>query len=206
MRRFKNKFLLDQAVKFCGYGAICNGFAAIRLDVQKNQTEFASWYSCRETFGGYFDEHTKIIAFGLGHGNGASLEEEIHSLVSFFKRIETKLGRKDNIYFQRTSQTRTVLVHIPKWWRAEQIRRDILTILLRAGRLFKGNVEKALHAIDYYKVTKEAFSKFFKGYTKLKTDYSYHGWVDYFDFRFAHSSHRDQRLNNLLKPRAIKKK
>ena len=138
--------------------------------------------NCRETFYSLWGETTKYMFFNAG------TRGKILNLSLFFLEVEKKLGLKpeDRLKFAFAPKGYTLITLTP-WWTKNDVRRQIMTILLRCGTAFTGDFHSALISDPYSKGTENAMLAFLEGRTnstsvagKIKD-----GWVNFFSDKDA---------------------
>jgi hypothetical protein len=139
------------------------GFGLCRLNKKEPKcSPTGNWFSCREIFAGSFTKVTSQFFFGVSNF------AECQSIAYFFMEVEKRLGITDNVCIQPTDYNNLVIIHIPKWWRANYARRQLFTILLRCGVYYAASFEEALKAVNYSSATLKAVNKFLEGNTYVR--------------------------------------
>lgn len=144
-----------------------------------------TWHRCREQFASKFTSETE--GFYFGHTHGASI-----AVASFIAKTEhiLSIANKFEKYsqFSLTNRPYAVWIQPSEFWKVCQIRRSLLTILLRCGIQYdveKDNYEAALKSDKYALETQKAIRRFLFGYTKFNKPEqvvysSYTGWRELF--------------------------
>lgn len=150
-----------------------------------------SWEKCRETFAYKFTEvlHGFYFCHVLNEG---------YNVASFIAKTEEIIGFVDYLYsfapskFCKTNQGDVLWVEPSRFWSKYEIRRQLFTILLRAGMNYNpsvNNYEEALWGEDkignsYARETQLAITRFLFGFTcpvDSKNLYGYKvGWRETF--------------------------
>lgn len=147
-----------------------------------------SWEKCRETFAYKFTE--VLYGFYFCH-----VLNEWHNVASFIAKTEEIIGFVDYLYsfapskFCTTNQADILWVEPSRFWSKYEMRRQLFTILLRAGMNYNpsiNNYEEALWGEDkmgnsYAKETQLAITRFLFGFTLPVNDpclLSKVGWRD----------------------------
>jgi hypothetical protein len=145
-----------------------------KIDEKNGVLYRGSWYGCRETFSRYFSAKSKILLMGTDSAI------KINNCARFLADCETRLRiDKSKIISCNDNNGKPVVgVILNTWWTENLMRRQLLTVLLRAGQNYQGNFDKALESYVYSARTKEAIYKFFDGYTIFPKFRG--GWVNNF--------------------------
>lgn len=134
--------------------------------------------SCREIFLDCFF-NSKVTQFLFSHP-----KDKRQNLIDFMNAVEDRLGNKrSRIKILPTARATVSIVYVTQWWRKDDMRRALLTILLRCGRNYNleaDNFQEALYSDKYAKQTKEAVEAFFRGRTVYKGSNAIDGWVTLF--------------------------
>lgn len=144
--------------------------------------------TCRESFHSYTDGKVRKFAFMHRGGKGKAI-------AAFIKKFEDKLGlsQKDRCEFIATQFNNVTCIKIPSWWSDHQMRRSLLTILIRnCGPNYlrsKDNFDTALYNHEYITGTKMAVERFLEGYTHYTGEVT--GWV--YQFRYNGRGSWDQK-------------
>ena len=142
-----------------------------------------TWWKCREQFAPYFTDITKEILFTCKAGNQERIALFIERCEQILKISSSKL---DHSKFSTTDKNFVLHVNPSEFWTAQEMRRQVFTILLRCGQFYepkKDNVEEALWSEPYAVETKDAIIRFFFGCNNFITDSKYIdkiGWVNTF--------------------------
>lgn len=154
------------------------GSFALAKTLSKNNIKRSShWYSCREEFDDVFTGRAKSFFFyDSKKGN---------NITRFIKEVEKRLKvepRSNILGFKNLSNVTSI--EFSKWWVANGMRRQFLTVLLRCGVNYKNNFNNALYSTSYTKETEEAVKRFFKGFIDYKGKTGQwrggNGWVGHF--------------------------
>lgn len=141
------------------------------------------WVDCREDFANYL---TSSHLYGLYHARKflfiTNHPERVRDFIAEFEE-RLKITKKTKIL--PTDKDNIVLVKPSEFWETP-VNHSLLTILLRAGNLYKKikgectekSFKKALKH-DYLVKTKKAVNRFIKGHTKYNGK-EFAGWVDHF--------------------------
>jgi hypothetical protein len=142
------------------------------------------WENCRERFAKTFTACT--TGFYFKHEPGQS-----PGVAGFIFKTESILKLADYSRFAETNRASVMWAEPAQFWKECQMRRSLLTILLRAGMVYepeKDNYEEALFRQEYVVPTKRAVLRFLFGFTKylgpdLSTDgaVQFRGWKSVFD-------------------------
>lgn len=177
-----------KAVKPSSYGGPQIGYFAL-----DSEYGTLSWDKCREQFAQRFCEATSGFFFCHNIDEGYRVAE-------FISKTEEILGFTDYLHsyapstFCKTSRNDVLWINVSRFWVAHEIRRQFLTILLRAGMGYdsaRNNYEEALWAMRgfdqdrlYCQETKNAVMRFLFGFTEyIATDIQpthRGGWVEVF--------------------------
>lgn len=154
------------------------GFPAGPSYQVKYSNDKTLWHPCREVFYWRFKRSTKTIYLSYNHPN-------VKTLAKFFAAIEwrMKLKPKDRLKFITYENAPLVVgVEVSAFWRFNRLRRELLTILLRAAFMQKKmDYEKIINSDAYLCNTKKALKLFISGKTKLKKQFRGRiGWFDTF--------------------------
>jgi hypothetical protein len=117
------------------------------------------WHSCRETFHRVCTrQKVKKFLFRTPVPN---------KVIAFMEGIQDKLKLEgsDRLKILRTNFKNIVCVFMSRWWRV-QIRRSLLTVLLRASRSSRVNSWEAIGPKNKYLGNQIAFRRFMNGHTK----------------------------------------
>lgn len=120
------------------------------------------WENCRERFHKAFIETTD--GFYFKHHPGQSC-----NVASFILKTESILNESIFSRFAETNRDTIMWIEPSKFWKCCQMRRSLLTILLRCGMLYeldKDNYEEALFKQEFIVPTKRAVMRFLYGFTK----------------------------------------
>jgi hypothetical protein len=140
----------------------------------------SEWYFCRESFHIHFNDHNKrpkqFLLFV--DDNGEAVER-------FIKKAEKRLHVDVPTEILGFKNCRNVVcVRFSPWWKQNEARWQLFTILLRCGLDYHGHFNNALwnSADGYTEQTREAVERFFDGYTHFTTDgmTGGEGWVYWF--------------------------
>lgn len=119
------------------------------------------WENCRERFAKVFTEQT--TGFYFKH-HGASAD-----VAAFILKTENILKEDEQSKFAETNRPSIVWLEPSAFWKACQMRRSLLTVLLRCGMMYecdRDNYEEALFSQEYIVPTKKAVMRFLFGFTK----------------------------------------
>lgn len=139
-----------------------------------------TWYSCRESFSPCFTPKTPGILFSV-----ANVTEQ-KQVIAFIGEIETRLNLAERTTFIPTDNARILVVQLSPWWRTNLAKRQLLTILLRCGRVYTGkNFDAAVSSQNYLASTLVAFNHFMAGNYFVKPGGNERikkagGWFNYF--------------------------
>ena len=177
-------------VKKSAYGPPGVGFFAA-------DSEFSlSWEKCREQFAHKFTE--VLHGFYFCH-----IPHEGFNVASFIAKTEEIIGFADFLHsygpskFCETDKADVIWIEPSRFWSSHDMRRQLLTIMLRAGMNYNpsiNNYEEALWEKDkmgnnYAAKTKAAITRFLFGFTNYVNDssvvgFNYKtGWVTTFEDR-----------------------
>lgn len=126
------------------------------IDIQPLQFDH-----CRERFAATFNENT--TGFYFKHSPGRSKD-----IASFIIKTESVLGNLFFSEFAETNRDSIIWVCPNMFWKQCPMRRSLFTALLRAGDLYRSdidNYESALFGYNYLQVTKKAVIRFMFGFT-----------------------------------------
>jgi len=151
------------------------------------------WVSCREEFvRWYINENSTCFYMSM-----RSTEYPL-VVIRFIAKFEEKmrLGQRNRLKFIRYRNNRRVLkIVTSRWWMANQARRELLTILLRApikrystrGVVYKRATDfnKILKQCRYLHDTEVAVQKFIAGRRNLRDSHYFEGWVDTFNKKWG---------------------
>lgn len=117
------------------------------------------WKKCREQFNLCWNEKSTSLIY-CHEGN---LSESIGEFISKF---ETKLGLKELSQFYRTSYITMTAIKVSPFWVECPIRRQLFTVLLRAGRNYQlgADIQTALDSTQYTQQLKSCIDLFLAGY------------------------------------------
>lgn len=138
------------------------------------------WEHCRETFDNHFPRGQYFLFYtdekGTKHKRG-------ENVARFIAEVEKRLKvnpKSEILGFKNVSNI--ICVGMSKWWKENRARRQLFTILLRAGLKYHKNFESALYSYEYAEQTRDAIERFFQGYTHCaKKMTGTKGWVTHFD-------------------------
>lgn len=140
--------------------------------------------SCRERFAKSFVHDT--IGFYVLHKRGYN-----KNVAAFLLRTESILGIESKSEFATTNRQTILWVQPSMFWKECQMKRSLLTILVRCGNnyfLDEDNYEDALFGHEYIVPTRRAMTRFLFGFTKyvgpdISTESSVQikGWKSIFD-------------------------
>lgn len=167
-----------EKIKITGGTHYAGQFGFPVFSATKTSAAIHNWIGCREVFSHSFKK--KIEEFAFSHKKGVGL-----NIQAFINAFEQKLRLKKNkTLIHLTSSSTVSIVVVPEWWRKYAIRRQLFTILLRAGQNYepkKDNFEKALYSDPYATATKEAVKSFLNRHTFCKKNQINHkGWRETF--------------------------
>lgn len=164
------------------------------------------WDHCREQFAPKFNSDTR--GFYFSHHS-----DKHQNIGEFLTKFEEIIGHNQNFStFCQTSRSTILWVEPSRFWLDCQMKRSLLTILLRCGQNFNlnyDNFDSALFDETYYKEniwakeTRKAILRFLFGFTKFTGQYINvtetttiikHGWRE----EFATLSEKDIRQRLIL--------
>ena len=139
-----------------------------------------TWYTCREQFATPFTNDKKEILFC----HNANCDKKI---VLFIRKVEEILNfslseeneKVEPIEFCKTTHPHVLYLKISNFWSSCEMRRQLLTILLRCGQNYnsttgvdyvENNFEQALWSEIYASGTKNAVMRFLFGFTEYIND------------------------------------
>lgn len=163
------------------YDQVNGSFAMGERLANKQVERVTEFFYCRETFASEFEDDKQASVLMSVKNMGVAelvfqffaMSEEMLGIippseVGFFK------GRGDLILIQPNS-----------WWAENEVRRQFMTVLLRAGLRYDGiNYYKTLYGTDYTLTCKQAVDKFFDGHTHLSGQVKMSGstgWQEIFE-------------------------
>jgi hypothetical protein len=128
--------------------------------------EKISWVKCREQFAPKFSSYINGIYFVHEKDKG-------ESVAAFILQAEKVLGvsYKDRSAFSKTNKDCVIWVNVSPFWKECELRRSLLTILLRAGMNYsieENNFSKTLFSNLYVKQTEMAIKRFFFGFVNFR--------------------------------------
>jgi len=138
------------------------------------QYRMCNWIYCREDFHGWNRYNKKWLFAHKGHDR--------ENIISFFSRIEKKLGIIPKTVFCATQRKWVTVIIMSSWWR-KSLRRSLFTALLRASLKYdrkKRNFDAALYSVSYLKNTKYAISRFMRGYANFHLKWGFEQWYSAF--------------------------
>lgn len=118
--------------------------------------------TCRERFARNFDENT--IGFFLKHPS-----DKGYNVACFLRKTECVLQQTEFSSFSETNRDTILWIEPCAFWKECQMRRSLLTILVRAGMVYdfkNDNYEEALFKQEYASPTRLAIQRFLFGFTK----------------------------------------
>ena len=130
--------------------------------------EQISWVKCREQFAPKFSSYINGIYFVHEKDKG-------ESVAAFILQAEKVLGvsYKNRSVFSKTNKDSVIWVNVSHFWKECELRRSLLTILLRAGinySIEENNFSKTLFSNPYVKETETAIKRFFFGFVNFKAN------------------------------------
>jgi hypothetical protein len=157
-----------------GFGTISNSYHIVDRG-----------HSCRELFFNYYFNSKNCAKKSFAYGVLNS--KEAKSIKLFFESVENrlKIPQHERAILTPVDTDHSLLEAVPRWWAMNSARRQLLTILLRAGAKYnpENGVSDALDSYKYSKETKPSINYFFDGHTKPKKDSIFTsdiGWVSRF--------------------------
>lgn len=155
--------------------------------------ETLHWHHCREQFAVVYTQHTPGFFFSHPPEKGENIAE-------FLNKFEQILGLEglNSPYpystFAGTGCHSVLWVEPSRFWSSCQMRRSLLTVLLRCGINYQNNFDEALFSDQYEqnlyaRETKNALLRFMFGFTRYTGNFpppgSYtsvlkHGWKEEF--------------------------
>lgn len=133
------------------------------------------WYFCRERF------HAAQTHRGYRRFAFCCKASQRKHVRKFIAAIEDrlKLRKKDRLKIRDTDNDRVLFIQTGAFW-SKRPARDLLTILLRAGRKYRSSVKNVLSKGRYLRSTKDAVEMFLDGHTRLRCGVGWYGWRDTF--------------------------
>jgi hypothetical protein len=144
------------------------------------------WHICRETFSSYIGAAKPFVFY-------KSSPAVLKRVINFIERAQDilQLHEKNRAKPRPTNHEDIVAFRMPQWWLRSTMRMSLFTILLRAGRTYRGrNTSRTLKTFwktadksKYLKNrgTNRAFRRFMEGHTIYKGDGNQ--WVNAFSGR-----------------------
>lgn len=137
-----------------------------------------SWFFCRERF------HSRLNFDKVEYFLVYYKYKDITILEKFISEIEDKLKlkAKDRLVFVPFEEN-TILFKVSNWWKKNNLRIQILSIIVRAALVYAGksySFEGIVNSEKYLHQTQKAFRKFLSGKTR------YLGKVDKVDGWYSH--------------------
>ena len=133
----------------------------------------SDWETCRDEF------HDRLRSFPPWIALFCHQHNRSYAVASFMDRVERLAGVKPQSLVGPTQFSRISYVRISKWWLEDDMRMSLLTLMLRAGRNYDGDLEAALRSQRYLRQTMPAVRRFLRGCTKY-TGTVTSGWNDQF--------------------------
>jgi hypothetical protein len=154
-------------------------FGLVKWNKAKTQTiKYVEWLSCREEVQNMTNRKTDGFLFR--HCGDDKY------VIRFMRRVERKLKLKAKLKFVKTDDKTVFYVVLTRFWKGKStadgnMRRSLLTALLRAGRYYRTkNFQQALNSNEYLSTTQPAVQRFLNGHTKCRQR-CFVGWQDEFD-------------------------
>ena len=121
-----------------------------------------NWRSCREYFARDFIESTK--SFFMAHSN----KSQQPCIANFIWKVEDILALNENTTFAPTQYPNILCVKPAEFWKTCEMRRSLLTAMLRAGRVYddSNKFENVLFESRHLKGTNRALMRFMFGFTR----------------------------------------
>ena len=146
-------------------------------------------YGCREQFLNavlYSKEKNKSYVFAMGVKRGITIEDFRQFIYDFEKTIAGIATPK--IHVNETTDKSLFIFEVDNWWLKSKIRREFLTIMLRAmNTWYKSKDQKPYKDVyevlltqPYFKRTEAAMRKFMDGYNMMDKGRRNRGWVNNF--------------------------
>jgi hypothetical protein len=149
--------------------SILNGNKPVSLIAEPIQGSFALdkvpavFVLCRERFAKSFVE--ELEGFYFCH------KSDIHNIAAFIQKTELILNQSHHSAFCYTNAEGVLWIKPSLFWRTCEMRRSLLTILLRAAMLYDrsvNNYEEALFSHELIVPTKRAIKRFLYGFTEYR--------------------------------------
>ena len=155
-------------------------FAKCRKQGENGVKRSEEWEHCRETFDHYFPRGQYFLFYTDEKRSKTKNGEKVAQFIEAAEKRLNVTPKTEILGFNNVSNI--IAVSISKWWKENGARRQLFTILLRAGLAYDGkNFEKALYKEEYASQTNEAVARFFKGYTHCTMSMcGGNGWVSNF--------------------------
>ena len=132
-------------------------YAVLRIDTYQRQY-CSQFHKCRETF--YVDYNGcwgNAIAFAAYNNK--------EKIANFIREIEKRLNVQPLSEFGPTTNAKVMYIKFSPWWMENWARKNLFTILLRAGRKYEKSVRDTIRKTKYLKWTKYATQRFMTGHT-----------------------------------------
>ena len=117
---------------------------------------------CRERFAKHFTSETHGLFFKHPAGKHANIK-------SFLAKTESILKESVLTEVSTTNLDTVSWIEPSFFWKSCEMRRSLLTVLLRSAIFYDGDYEKALYSQEFLSFTAKAINRFLLGYTE------YHG-------------------------------
>jgi hypothetical protein len=133
---------------------------------------------CRESFEHRIQENIKAKILQIGFKKPDVTRGQ---LTNFWHPIFTCLDKQSVLFFHTCNIPDTIVINLRAFWLQHQIRRSLLTLLLRASCCYS-NFDSAATNYKLLNETLLAFKLFVDGYTlpTFECDHFKHGWNYYF--------------------------
>jgi hypothetical protein len=164
-----------KTIKVTQKTAYPNQFGAVR------ENGLIDWHSCRDGFRSSYTKETEFFFFSCP-------TNEQNNVIAFLNRFEkqVKVRKPENKCKIHNSDVENILIIEPgPWWNSLHVRRQMLTIVLRAGRAYSAqhdNFQDCLNSSPYLSKTPGATKLFLQGNTfcNKKQMNKGSGWVEFF--------------------------
>ena len=135
----------------------------------------SSWETCREQFHEFIGSCPIRVFLFCHHPN------KRYAVAAFMDKVEQMVKAPTRTVIGPTQLAKVSYIRISPWWMKDDMRKSLLTILLRVGQYYDpkvGNFEQTLCATRYSRQTLPAIQRFLKGYTWYTGDVI--GWNNQF--------------------------
>ena len=136
-----------------------DGPASGRYAALGKSNHVGCFHHCRETF--HRQHWSDVVLYCV-------TPQEAKRVAKFIRAVENKLKIKNKTICGPTTRENVMWIKYSKWWKQYDMRRNLLTLLMRAGRNYKGSISNVVKSNNYLRATKYAFNRFLKGHTKFK--------------------------------------